>query len=253
MIRSLRSDGRRALLARLSFALFLLSPAAPAQDAPAPAPRLERAAALILDGDTPALRHAFAEWIPAANAEDTVELEAALALAAITVGPPFPGASEAWFEAQAPAAARSLRARLAWLEGRRGALPPGRLAVRGPFDNERGRGMRRRTPPSATRSRVPTTARAPRRTCAGAWRPPRPARCDGRARAVPHERADLLRGAHLGPRARRTRGRPPPRGDRGGARLARRGAGLRGPRRAPSASTATASSSPCAPVGTRSS
>lgn len=148
MIRSLRSDGRRALLARLSFALFLLSPAASAQDAPAPAPRLERAAALILDGDTPALRRAFAEWIPAADAEDTIELEAALALAAITVGPPFPGAPEAWFgELQAPTAAHSLRARLAWLRGDAAELfPLTDWQFAGPFDNERGRGMRRGTP-----------------------------------------------------------------------------------------------------------
>ena len=103
---------------------------------------------MILDGDTPALRRAFAEWIPAADAEDTVELEAALALAAITVGPPFPGASEAWFgELQAPAAAHSLRARLAWLRGDAAELfPLADWQFAGPFDNERGRGMRRRTP-----------------------------------------------------------------------------------------------------------
>ena len=148
MTRSLRSDGWRALLASLPVALFLLAPAAPAQDAPDPAPRLERAAALILDGDTPALRRAFAEWIPAADAEDTAELEAALALAAITVGPPFPGASDAWFgDLQAPAAAHSLRARLAWLRGDAAELfPLTDWQFAGPFDNERGRGMRRRTP-----------------------------------------------------------------------------------------------------------
>ncbi len=148
MIRSLRSDGRRALHARLPVALFLLAPAAPAQDAPDPAPRLERAAALILDGDTPALRRAFAEWIPAADAEDTAELEAVLALAALAVGPPFPGAYEAWFgDVQAPAAAHSLRARLAWLRGDAAELfPLVDWQFAGPFDNERGRGMRRRTP-----------------------------------------------------------------------------------------------------------
>lgn len=148
MIRSLRSDGRRALLAHLPVALFLLAPAAPAQDAPAPSPRLERVAAHILDGDTPELRRTLAAWVSEADAGDTAELEAALALTAITVGTPFPGAADAWFgELQAPVDAHSLRARLAWLRGDASELfPLGSWEVAGPFDNERGRGMRRRTP-----------------------------------------------------------------------------------------------------------
>ncbi|MEE2938968.1 MAG: DUF3857 domain-containing protein [Planctomycetota bacterium] len=148
MIRPLRSGGWRAPLASLPVALYLLAPTALSQVAPDLAPRLERAAALILDGDTPALRRDFAEWIPAADVKDTAELEAALALAAITVGSPFPGASEAWFgDLQAPAAAYPLRARLAWLRGDAAELfPLTDWQFAGPFDNERGRGMRRRTP-----------------------------------------------------------------------------------------------------------
>lgn len=157
MIRLHRSGGDGTLLARLaatSFSTLLLAPLAGAspQDAPAQAVHIDSIAERILDGDTPGLREDLQLWIealdPGATSNDTTELEASLALTAMSVGEPFEGAFGVWFDGvEAPAEAHSLRARLAWLRGDIAALLPlSAWEVAGPFDNERGRGMRRRTP-----------------------------------------------------------------------------------------------------------
>ncbi len=121
-------------------------------------PLLDDIAALILDKDRPAIAaklraelEAFAAKCAggaAMDAREAAELEAALVMVAETIGSGYTGAWEPVLSGlELPESAHGLRARIGWLLGDTRSLQPlTQWQFAGPFDNERGRGMKRATP-----------------------------------------------------------------------------------------------------------